>query len=538
MRNKLTASPVKNKLPPHNFTYSEGEPLVISPIDGGMVTTVLPKNLQPNEAVDLKNFVVRYGRTSRRTGTSDYPAAKPNTNKILGLFAYDKSDGSAKIIRFTKNTVHAGSAGNWQVVTGPALTGTDEDRFSVAILEDRLFFSNEGADVIHELSTGSNTYAVLGNAPEYKYLVGFGDRLVGLNYNGLVPNFSEVGWSGNRNYAEWNPSVDATAGSTVLTSSGSDLSDPITGGTAFSNTMQIFRERSIWEASLTNSYSNPFYFYQKIPGIGCDCPYSIAKRPGGVCFVDFRTKAVYVYSIDGQIVPISDQVTNSFISNITDKNNVIGAYNNTEDEYSILLVDNLSSEAEVWTYSFRTKRWWYSVWYGLSYITNLDYITGTVTINDLVGTIDQLIGTIDELSPSTQADTFFLGTTSGDVWYTDPTKSTDSDAAHTTYESVRTSPEFELPVEANYVNEVLLEYVVERGLAGSFVLSYSKDGGAFTNVKTITWLAADNGKNMICRFKKNIRSRRFQWRITVTSGLIALSKFRVNIDRGGDTKSR
>ncbi len=531
---KFSSSTVKNKLLPHKNNFQEAEPLVVSPIIGGMVTSIPAIDIQNHETTELKNFVVRFARTQRREGTTTFPAVKPNSNKILGLFAYDKSDGSSRIIRHTSGSIHSGSAASWTNLTGPVLTGSDFDRISMAILEDRYFFAN-GVNTIHEVNTTTNTYADLGNSPEYKYLVGFGDRLVGLNLGGLSPNFAQVGWSGDINYGEWNSLVDPTAGATILTSSGSDLSDPISGGVSFSNTMQIFRERSIWEATLTNSYSNPFYFYQKLPGIGCDCPYSIVKRPNGVCFVDFRTKAVYAYFVDGSIEIISKQIDKTFLPNITDKDNVVGAYNNTYDEYSVLIIDNLSTVAKVWTYSFRTQQWWYNEWNNVFYITNLDYLTGSITIDDLVGTIDNLVGTINDLSPTTKGDTFFLGSSAGDVYYTDSTKSTDADTAYPNYESVRASKEFELPVEANYVTEVVLEFLPTKGVAGSFVLAYQKDGGSWITLKTVTWLSTDQ-KNTLLRFKKNIRSRRFAFRVVSSSGLFDLLKFRINIDRAGENK--
>jgi hypothetical protein len=530
---RLAGTPNKNKLLQHHSRIREPQDLAQSPFNGGMVTNIPPIDLQNHQAVDVVNFDIWLNRTRRRFGTSAYPATKPNSNKILGLSVYDKSDGTVRFVRFTRNSVHTAGVSSWTVITGPALLGSDSDWFNTINVDDRLLFTNSGVDVVQEIDTLTNTYAPLGNAPKVKYLTAFGDRVLGLfNTSPLNPTY--VGWSGNRNYTQWDPLVDISAGSTYLTNTGTDLSDPISGALVFNNILQIFRHRSIWEATITNSYSQPFYFYQKIPGIGCDCPQSITKIPGGACFVDTFSRSIYHYSASGEIKNIGEEIIKDFLTDIETRNDVIGTYSYRTSEYQILIPSPATSSAIIWEYNFKSGTWNRSVYDNIIYIANLEFASGTLTIDELGGTIDQLLGTIDSLGASTErVSSLFFGSRIGDVDYEDETVYTDKGVDYT---ATIESKVFELPINAEYVVELEVEFIAKTD-AGNLTIQYRKDNKLpWILYKQKVWTIGDNGKRFRVMAKKNVRCRNYQFRIVSTSGLFEIEKYSIKIDQAGESK--
>jgi hypothetical protein len=531
---KLISSPNKIKLRPPQFKLPEQEPLWESKINGGMVSSIDQQNLSNSQLAILKNMVTRFDHTSRRDGAKLFTPAKPNSNKILGWFLYEKNDGSQKLIRFTKSTIHAASAGAWTAITGGALTGSDSDKWRTTILEDRMFATNNGIDVIQEISIASNTYFDLGNAPKYKYIAGFGDRVVGWSLAGGAPVGTQLGWSGNRSYAEWNPLTDQSAGSKLLTTSASDTSDFGSGIFSFGSVLVIMRNKSIWEATLQPIAQDPYNCYQKIPNIGSDSPDSIAKTALGVVFADTRTQAVYLYTIGGGLPEIiSDPIKSDLFNTITDPLLLFGSYNQSTLEYSLCVGSNTTTIVQEWIFNFNTKTWSYNEFDLLSLISSLDYAGGGITINDLVGSIDGLVGTIDSLTPGRNV-TKFYGRTDGELLFANAQTDQDNSLPFT---SELRSKDFTLPASTRFVNRLHIEYIPR--ILGNITVSYSKDGGITWVVwKVVTFAGTDVNtyKEIVC--VKNIQCRRFMFKMESTAGMFEVIKYAIYSYEGAESVNK
>lgn len=531
---KLISLP-KPKIEATPYPFKEQPPLWESHINGGMVSTFDPENLDLKSAVILKNMLTRFDHASRRNGIRLFTPDKPNANKILGWYLYQKSDGTEKLVRFTKNTIHAASAGAWVALAGGALSGTDSDYWRTTILEDRMFATNNGVDVIQEINIVANTYAALGNAPRYKYIAGFGDRVVGFSLAGGAPISNQLGWSGNRNYAQWDPLVDQSAGSKVLTTSASDTSDFGRGIFSFGPVLVIIREKSIWNATLKPVATDPFNCYQAVPNIGSDSPDSIAKCGSkGVAFLDTRTKSTYLYGLDGSVSIFSGPIKNDLLSSISDPNLVFSCFNQGTNEYSVCVPSSTSTLVREWIFNFDTKTWSYSEYDSISLLTCLDFASGGITIDELIGTIDQLVGTIDSLAPGKSVAKFF-GRIDGELLLEDRNVDLDNGVAFT---SEFRSKDFQLPAFKRYVNRLHITYV-PRFLTGNIKVEFSINGGVTWNLwKTVVLTGADLNtyKYLVC--KKNIMTKRFTFRITATAGQFELIEYAVFGDEAGENVNK
>lgn len=502
-------------------------PLVEARVNGGMVTAIDAADIENNQFQDVKNWRIRDDKTTKRFGYTQYSVVKPNANKVMLVTTFKRFAGTTIILRLTPSTVHIFGAGVWFTVAG-ALTGGVNDRFSTAVINDRFFFAN-GVDNVKELNVGALTFGNAGNWEEYKYITGSFNRIVGANLKDSgSPNPVKIGWSGDLNFLETNPAVDFSAGFEFLAESPSDYADFITGLVGFPAMLIIPKERSIWGGIKQPSASNPFQFQTIIPGIGCDCPYSVQKIPNGIAWVDTRTAAVYTYIIGDQVpTPIGRSIERTLMRQITDLNGVFSDYNGTENEYSICIPSLSSNTVKVWTYNFRNKTWLYDEMELLSTLNTIDYSSGVLSFDDLAGSFDSLVGDFNSLvNPSTSVVTRIAGRTDGEILFEEA--GTDKDAG-VSYSAVLASKRFNLPSRDIYFNELRIEYTCTK--SGSFEIQYKKQNSEnWITAKTITAILST--QNQLATFKKNILARQIEWRIVSTAGLFEILEYEVMVIPG------
>lgn len=497
-------------------------------VNGGMVTSVDANDLPNNVLSFAKNAGVRFDRTSRRNGHRLFTPAKPNVNKILLLTIFDRNDGSVNFLRFTRNSIHLGTANVWtNIPSAQPLTGLDIDRIYGTVMNDRFFFTN-GVDFIQELNLTTSSYAKLGNAPVYKYLTAFNNRIIGAHRGGAGPNPVEVGWSGDLNFGEWNPLSDFTAGSQPLNDSPSDLADFITGLFSFSNTLVVMRQRSIWQATKQPSATAPFYFYNTEPGLGSDSPNTIAKIPHGVCFFDYRTGNIYVFTVDGQIQAIGDPIIKTLLPQIEDPAQVTGSYNSINQEYSLTVTAASSPITRIWTYNFRSKVWWYDEIEKVVTVSNLDYSNSSLSVDELIGVVDGLVGSVDSLVNKIRTASRFYGMIDGDILVEDKEAVTD---AGVSFETCIDSKLFNIPTDD--INLARWRFEIIPYTMGEIQLYYSKNGVDFTFAKTYTINIAQLKKPLLMIVNKHINTRKFMWRLCTSNVKFDIIDYEVHVYPGG-----
>ncbi len=292
--------------------------------------------------------------------------------------------------------------------------------------------------------------------------------------------------------------------------------------------MVIFREKSIWLAVKQPIPTNPFYFYTAIPGVGCDCSYSIQIVNGGVAWADRRTGTVYAY-VPGSSSPepIGRPVENSIIRAINDPSLIFSSYDPTMDEYHLFIPSGSSDLVQRWTFNFRSKCWTYGEYLSVTMASNAEIVQGGTRIEDLVGTIGDLTGTIEDLSQQTLLVRQSYGRSDGSIMVESFTSDNDVDAP---FETLLQSKTFRIPSDDIYVARVVIEYKALR--AGSIVLEYSiDDGESWKFGKSITPQVL--GKSRLLVFNKFIKCRRFTWRLRVLGGLFEPLSYEVWVQSGG-----
>lgn len=352
-KNRLLSVP--ETTPGQRFMEEQNSGLIVPTLDGGMNIKIDPADLENNEFTVAQNVYIRNKRITRRFGTSGLGPTKPNSQAISKMYTAKQSDGTVVQIRFGQTTIHRRASGSWTAIT-PASSAITGPANNVVSTDNRHFFSNNGLQNIQEIDLAGNTYDDLGNAPKYKYITSFYNRIVGANLVDAGNDIPiQVGWSGDFNFDEWDTTVDPSAGFAPLEESQSDYSDSITGLYGFAKQMIVLREQSIWLANKIPG-TNPFYFYTAVPSIGCDTPTSVQKIPGGIIFFDRRTKSVYMFTVESGLVNIGFPVEDGIFSSIADPNQVFSGFNTTELEYMLACPIQSTDTVRVWTFSIKSSR--------------------------------------------------------------------------------------------------------------------------------------------------------------------------------------
>lgn len=506
------------------------EKFIEARVNSGIITEIDPADIPHSALQEAKNCVIRFDKTSRRSGSVLFGPPKPNSLPVVKFAAIKDITGIGQTFRFTPTTIHK-LEGTWIEVTGPALNGVVADRIQFVNILSKVVFANNGADPIMEIDYNANTYAQLGNANAYRYITGFANRVVAAAHRNV--NEVEVAWSAEYpNIDEWSPLTNESAGNSPLVDSPGDLSDFITGVFGLTNIILIPRQRSIWIGTKQPIQSNPFYFANTKIGVGSDSPHSITVVKDGIAWLDRRTRSAYFFSPDqGRFEDIGAPISKTILDGIDDPNSVFGGYDPFFDEYSICIPQVASGYVKVWTFNFKTKAWAYNEILNLTTLGETEIASGGTTIDELIGVIDDLIGTIDELSPSNTSQPILVsGKSNGDLTVPDPTVDTDTGIL---FETVIRSPVFTLPEHDQ--NIVMLEFEIELQLSGQIRIEFSKDGGPWIHGRTLGINVVHNPR--LLKFRRVIKARRFQWRLVATNGIWDLLKYIVYINPAGTSVS-
>lgn len=518
----------------------------------GLIADADAARIPTNALAVATNATFCRAQVMRRNGLTEYSITKPNSTQINRTFAFYHDGTGITILRITKNTIHrAGSAG-WTEYTPSGIAafgGSDADPFFCTVGDNRLFVSNNGYDPIREVDPTTATYFALGNAPQYKYITTAFNRVIGAALVDPVGGdvAYQIGWSGDRNYDEWDPLVDLSAGSSPLVDSPSDVNDDLTGLFSYSNILIAPRIKTCWIGIGQPSATKPFNFYAALPDTGADIPRAIQLTNYGLAFYNYLESAAYVWlptvGSNSRAENITTyKVARALKNSITDPNYVWASYSKDIRKYSIFVADPNTSTVKEWGFNFEYKTWEYAEFeLGVSSVNDLDFASSSVTIDELTGDIDSLVGTIQSLSGLVSISTRFFGFQNGDLKfqgdYYGTTDEVDNIVLTDDGEEFTTTLAFkilEAPVEYLFCN--LVRATVTPRSTGTVNLEYSKDDGqTWTTAKSVTFVSADLNKANIVQIKKAIRTKRIQWRLTTTDCMCSVTGFYAKGTKGGVT---
>lgn len=504
--------------------------VVSARVNTGMVTSLDLGDVPDGAGSDILNCRVRYDKTIARFGANKYldTQATPLSDSVHQVYLFETNNGLINLMRFGSTSVALRQGGLWTALTG-AMT-TPISYYQVITAFDRLIFTN-GIDNIKIAAVNLLSHANLGNAPKYKYVTGFYNRVVGFNFiDGVSPNPIQLGWSGDANMTQWDPLVDRSAGSTPIVESPGDLADFGTGVFGFTNVMIVLRNKSIWLATKQPSATNPFNLFAAVPGSGCDSPGSVAVVGGGIMYVDKRTRRINAF-VPGMTEPqsIGFNIERDLFANIDDTKQIRGSYDTGNNEYTVLVPISGTNVVKLWTYNITTNSWVYDERALCTSVSDVNGVGYSILVNDLVGNVDDLQGNINSLGVvNNPGTTRFYGFTNGTILQEVNNVFQDDTVNYT---SRFASKIFELPSEHSAISKVNVE--VRCPLGGTITMYYSKDSG-------VTWTLAkafvvpSGVRGQLLTWQKHIRARKFMFKIESSNMQWELLDYEVHIQNAGE----
>lgn len=495
-------------------------------INGGIIADIDPTDIKENASPLIRNSRIRRDKTSRRPGKVQFLSDKLNSEQVSALIQYRVSNKTTYFIKTTDQTIQFIDdtvGATWTFILRVIANRITDHAivFGDLIIADGV---NQIRIVdLDELS--ANAVGLL--APTAKYVTGFSERVVAAN-GGFGDAASEtIYWSGNRNFSEWDALLDISAGQKRLDTSPRTVVDPISGVFGFSSVMVIPREFSIWVAQQNPVASDPFKLFRAVPGVGTNLPGSIAIGRELLMFLDSRMRDLVVYTPGSNVETIGLPIRNTIIKDIANADIIESTYLINEQEYYLLITENAT--VKIWIFNFLTQAWTYDELPNCTSIDVVDGLSDYTSFDDLPGTFDSLGGTFDELS-ATPVDLpeLVFGFDNGDLVKENEAFEKDTREgfpAGIEYTFEFQSKEFKEVKRDITVTRIEIEYQATR--PGVVTLEYSKDGG-------ITWITAKShmlriGKVEILKFKKQITSRRFMWRVLSTDGAFDLLGYETDI---------
>jgi hypothetical protein len=534
----LAGTPVGRKWQSPQGYQEEELNLVTKKLSGGLNTYLDPADIAPEQSTVAQNWRIQGDKIFPRLGSSDTAfepqGAIPNSNPILQIARFARFDGTSVFTRFDEDEIWRRATSSWVEITGTGFTVAQ--RQQTLAINDRFFFTT-GTDPIQEIDFVTDTYADLGNAPKYKYMCGFFNRILAANlYDASNPNPIQVGWSGDLNFDEWSPLVDISAGNIALVEGQGDYSDAITGIFGFAAIALIMRERSLWTVTKRAVVELPFQFTAAYPNVGSDSPDSIAQTKNGLTWYDFRSNQVYTFEIGNTPIPIGFAIRNDLRELVTDNLTVQGSYDPIGNRYQLCIPSSTSDSTVVYVFDFETATWVKDIRLKVNGVWPLDEIASSLAYDDLVGSYDDLVGDYDDLDIiSVAPSTIVYGRKDGVLLQDDDT--VNGDDGELVYSFLQ-SKVFTLEDKNMSVAQLLFKLNCLKPC--TITVFFSRNGGySWTLWKTFSldYMQTDRRKILTCH--KQITTSEFAWKVyTNQSASFELLEYRIEAVKTTDTRGK
>lgn len=425
---------------------------------------------------DMQNFSVWQGTLIKRPGYVQFKAGNASIGgSVTGLCSTkDDQDNSRLYATFATGLRRFNVGTNqWDLMTGPALTGAASQLMSFEISQNNLVFS-QGVDNIMALPLNSTTYAAISaNSKPSRYLTRFADRLfAGFTTEGGATKPFRVRWPVSSDHTDW----------TGVGSGFRDNSEQpyfIRGMMKLVQQLAVYTEKSIWVASRTGGLP-PAQFDMIVSDTGLLSPFTLQGRNSSHLFLgndDF-------YEFNGaRTISIAPQIREYIFGQLNAGAALqnFGVILNDTQEWAVFLCTGAQSTPNiVWVYNMARGGIWYPWTVSGPTCAAVHRLDTTTTIDQLIGTISEQNWEFDSRQQLAAYPALLTGHSDGKIYQWGTTSLSDNGAAIDAYWS---SKDYRCAdVDQNERNKFITIHgvtvtYVDSGTPFNLDLYYSTDGG-------------------------------------------------------------
>lgn len=497
----------------------------------------LKQNRLPKEyATEILNFAIRDGVLVVRDPVDNLGTDQWHINS---LHQFMTSEGYSYLMSFssfggTGLAIWTGTTWLAPASTGTSMTGSLDSadrRMSMVSYGDKAIFSN-GVDAMWQYDPGVGLQSDVEEGPAARYLTAFTGRVIASDVYDPNRNSLRIRWSVKNNYLDWTGL--GSGYEDLLATPGGDVDavmgvHPLTDSRAL-----VLRRSSVWQMTETGLVDTPFRFSHLYDDIGTRSPYSAVKLATGLIFV--ANDQIYVMSAS-EIQPIGGQVFDQIMSEVDDPVHIVGAYDKTHHEYTIV-VPNGADSGYVYQYNFEGQTWTrHEFPLELRWVTYADYGKITTPYDSLSGTFDAQTDSFDNWGVSSEGsiggrlmfvtylhDGFFRGTVLQE-------EAADADDDNGVVDISVTTPMIRAAShrDQTVMLEARLEYELDGSSDESLLFEYSiNQGKTWSDFGTSKTISPTDGPTIL-RVRETVTAYNIQIRVFAAS-LMKLSILGLYVD--------
>jgi hypothetical protein len=406
--------------------YPIFKPMPFRPV-GGMVRFEPGDSIPPEASPDMMNCAVYEGNLRRRPGYVQFPAGAPSIGgPVLGLYSTQDNTGATHLIATWAEGVVKWAGGEWTPLTGPALTGSEQEPFVFAQSQEAIVFS-QGRDpvMIHDLVPSNLTYGALNASfcPPARFLERWASRLfIGHTIEGGKTLPFRIRRPIANDHTNW---TGTGSGFTEVDSEPHQLR----GLKKLGSQLVLYTENGIWVATQQVISAAPYTIDQKVPGVGVLCERTLVEIPGlGHGFVG--NGDVFLYpggsAVQGLAMPIRDRIFQTISPSFLRQSFGTVIEDLKEAVFFIPTAGELTADTP-WAFNYNRNIWY--PWKVSGVLCSaLHRLDDTVTIDQLQGTIDEQVWIFDARALQAAFPAHITGHTDGKIYKWGP-YSSDNGAA-------------------------------------------------------------------------------------------------------------
>lgn len=324
------------------FKYS------IKPLQHGMATDYPSLYTQFGFSPAAVNIKIDQHSVSKPWG---HYAFRDVAEKVYNIILFQLKDGTRNTVYLTATGAHKKTATATSSITAAAnpYTVPDGDRWSYAIVDDKLCFTNGNTNVQYWTGTGNVANLDTTYATKARFCIEFANRLwLADYYDAGIRNPMGLRGSKEGDPTNW---TDSTAQDYEFV----ETDDFITGLGKCGNQIVVYKRESFYIGTKTAQPTDPLVFDIQRKGIGCIAPWSILEVLGTNVFLgrdDF-------YMIDGDYAkPIGENMRHKFYDIVerTEAEKTWGFVNHWQHECRWFANTSEGQYAFIWDY--KTNEWY------------------------------------------------------------------------------------------------------------------------------------------------------------------------------------
>jgi hypothetical protein len=363
---------------------------------------------------------MRFYRNEMRKipGRTKYGSVAISGGQVMALNKLELNSGEKYLLRASKTAIERYNtvSGGWDSITGTALSGGDDDRFSFANLtEAGMVIITNYANLVRKYTGSGNLQALGGNPPKAKFVTYLAPYAILGGIELVAGGMSMLQWCDTDQPEVWS---GGNSGSTLLT----DDPSPLVNIEKLNDFVAAYKRDSLWTVRKVDT--DIFYPECVKTGVGLAAQDAVVGHAGYHYFMSLNDFILWNgTSIDSFGGPVRDEIFSKI--NRAKINRCFALHVQELDEiWFFVVIVGQEWPTEIWKYNYANGFWYYDTCNSLTCATKWEKIS-TTSWDEITPGWDDYLPTWDSGVQIQDWEEIVLGRSDGYTLRIDHTATTD-----------------------------------------------------------------------------------------------------------------